>query len=85
MGNNLPTRDIDEALKLVHNRKAPGLDRIHYEFYKLLDILFHQCKGTDRKMFDVLAFLTNLYTDIERYEIVQCSEFNALTSIRKGR
>jgi len=77
MDKNLTTEDIEETLRLSHNGKAPGLDGIPYEFYKLLDILFHRSRGADSEMFDVLAFLTKVYADIELHGIVQSSKFNA--------
>jgi hypothetical protein len=60
MDKELTTEDISDTLKLSNNGKAPGLDGIPYEFYKMLDIIFQHRKGTDHKMFDVLAFLTSL-------------------------
>ncbi|KAJ7817978.1 hypothetical protein B0H14DRAFT_2373583 [Mycena olivaceomarginata] len=54
---DLETEDIGEALKLSNGGKAPGLDGLPYEFYKILDILFQQSKGSDRQLFDVLGFL----------------------------
>jgi hypothetical protein len=70
------TEDVGCALKFSNNGKAPGVDGILYEFYKILDILHRQSKGTDHKMFDVIGFLTMLYEDIEKHAIVKGSNFN---------
>jgi hypothetical protein len=65
--------DIKESLRLSDNGKAPGLDRIPYELYKLLDILYRQSRKTKSETFNIRAFLTKLYADIERYGIIQGS------------
>ncbi|KAJ7899451.1 hypothetical protein B0H14DRAFT_2556529 [Mycena olivaceomarginata] len=41
---DIRTDDVGEALKLSNNGKAPGLDGIPYEFYKIRDISFEQAK-----------------------------------------
>ncbi|KAJ7869324.1 hypothetical protein B0H14DRAFT_2346080 [Mycena olivaceomarginata] len=76
MENDLSTDDVAEALKLSNNGKAPGVDGIPYEFYKMLDILFQESKDYDHKKFDILGFLTELYNDVEKYGIAQGSQFN---------
>ncbi|KAJ7798362.1 hypothetical protein B0H14DRAFT_2303802, partial [Mycena olivaceomarginata] len=62
---DIRTDDVGEALKLSNNGKAPGFDGIPYEFYKILNISFEQAKKSNQQLFDVLSFLTRLYTDIE--------------------
>ncbi|KAJ6631813.1 hypothetical protein B0H10DRAFT_2206230 [Mycena sp. CBHHK59/15] len=76
MDKDLTAEDVGYALKLSNNGKAPGVDGIPYEFYKILDIIYRQSKGTDEKMFDVLSFLTKLYDDIEKYGIIKSTHFN---------
>jgi hypothetical protein len=68
--------EMGEALRLSNNDKAPGVDGIPYEFYKLLDILFQLSKNSDQEGFNVLAFLTELYEDVENYGIVPNTQFN---------
>jgi hypothetical protein len=77
MDNDLTIEDIEEALRLSHNGKAPGFDGIPYKLYKLLDILYRQSRKTKSETFNILAFLTKLYADIEQYGIIQGSKFNA--------
>ncbi|KAJ7831623.1 hypothetical protein B0H14DRAFT_2365087 [Mycena olivaceomarginata] len=60
MDEELTTEDLAEALRLSNNGKAPGMDGIPYEFYKLLNIIFKQSKGSDKEAFDVLSFLKGL-------------------------
>jgi hypothetical protein len=77
MDKDLRAEDLEEALRLSNNGKAPGVDGIPYEFYKMLESLFRQSKKTDHEMFDILGFLTKFYEDIEKYGIVESSCFNA--------
>ncbi|KAJ7726728.1 hypothetical protein B0H14DRAFT_2167858, partial [Mycena olivaceomarginata] len=67
--------EIGEALRLLNNGKAPGVDGIPYEFYKLLDILFQLSKNPNQEMFNVLGFLTELYKDVESYGVVPGTHF----------
>jgi hypothetical protein len=76
MDKDITTDELRDALKLSNNGKAPGMDGIPYEFYKTLDILFQQSKGSDHEMFDVLTFLTKVYEDVEKYGITDKSCFN---------
>ncbi|KAJ7690926.1 hypothetical protein B0H14DRAFT_2229980, partial [Mycena olivaceomarginata] len=69
MDEELTAEDLVEALRLSNNGKAPGMDGITYEFYKLLNIIFKQSKGSDKEVFDVLSFLKKLYQDIEKHSI----------------
>lgn len=57
MDAELAVEDIVEALKLSNNGKSPGIDGIPYEFYKTLNILHQQTKGSGHETFDVLGFL----------------------------
>ncbi|KAJ7900681.1 hypothetical protein B0H14DRAFT_2330907 [Mycena olivaceomarginata] len=76
MDKELYIEDLEGALKLSHNGKAPGIDGLPYEFYKILDILFRQSKGTDNETFNIMGFLKDLYRDIEKFGIVASSKFN---------
>jgi hypothetical protein len=70
MDKDLSAEDLGSAWKLWNNGKAPGIDGIPYEFYKSLDILYRESKGSGRKMFDVLGLLTKLYEDMETNGII---------------
>ncbi|KAJ7847013.1 hypothetical protein B0H14DRAFT_2357352 [Mycena olivaceomarginata] len=72
----LAAEDIAEALRLSNNGKYPGIDGIPYEFYKTLNILHQESKGTDHESFDVLGFLQLVYVDIKKYGIVASTHFN---------
>ncbi|KAJ7923225.1 hypothetical protein B0H13DRAFT_2316755 [Mycena leptocephala] len=76
MDEELTTEDLAEALRLSNHGKAPGMDGIPYEFYKLLNIIFKQSKGSDKEAFDVLSFLKELYQDIETHGIVSGTHFH---------
>jgi hypothetical protein len=76
MDTQLTAEDVTTALKLSNNGKAPGLDGLPYEFYKILDILFRQNRKSGKNMFDVIRFLTKLYTDFEQHGIIKSSHFN---------
>ncbi|KAJ7791613.1 hypothetical protein B0H14DRAFT_2314336, partial [Mycena olivaceomarginata] len=75
MDKELTVDDVQEALKLSNNGRAPGVDGIPYEFYKMLEILFRQSKGSDHESFNVIGFLRKLYGDIEQYGIVESTKF----------
>ncbi|KAJ6459906.1 Endonuclease/exonuclease/phosphatase [Mycena sanguinolenta] len=76
LAKDITVEETGEALKLSNNDRAPGLDGIPDEFYKMLDILFKQGKDSDPNIFDILTFLTKLYEDIERHGIVEGTQFN---------
>jgi hypothetical protein len=76
MDKALNAQDVGEALRLSNNGKAPGMDGIPYEFYKILDILFKQSSMTKNDSFDVVGFLTKLYEDIERFGMIKDCKFN---------
>lgn len=77
MDRHLTPVDPDDAVRLSNNGKAPGLDGLPFEFYKILDILFQQSKGSDHEKFDILTFLTRLYEDIEVFGIAADTHFNS--------
>jgi hypothetical protein len=70
MDEELTAEDLADTLRLSNNGKAPGMDGIPYDFYKLLNIIFKQSKGSAKEAFDVLSFLKELYQDIEKHGIV---------------
>ncbi|KAJ7801466.1 hypothetical protein B0H14DRAFT_2164447, partial [Mycena olivaceomarginata] len=75
MDRLLTNEDIQSALRLSNNGKAPGIDGIPYEFLKTLDILFEESKESVNGKFDILSFLTKLYSDIETYGIAAGTNF----------
>jgi hypothetical protein len=76
MDRELTGEDIREALKFSKNGKAPGLDGIPYEFFRILDIKFQQMKGTLQVTFDIMNFLARLYRHIEVNGITKDTNFN---------
>jgi hypothetical protein len=75
MDKELTAEDIQEALKFPKkNGKAPGLDGIPYEFFRMLE--FHQTKGTSQVTFDIMSFFARLYTHIETNGITRGTNFN---------
>ncbi|KAJ7861560.1 hypothetical protein B0H14DRAFT_2296401, partial [Mycena olivaceomarginata] len=67
MDKEMSAEDVRDALKLSNNGKTPGMDGITYEFYKILDILFEESRGTENESFVVVGFLAKLYEDIESF------------------
>jgi hypothetical protein len=61
----LTRTDIKNSLKLSANNKAPGLDGITYEVWKILDARYETAVSLEKPAFDVLSSLLTVYNDIE--------------------
>ncbi len=74
----LTREDIQEALKLSVNNKAPGPNSIPYEVYKIIDSWFENKANTDSsdgQGFDIIKVLQMVFNDIEMHGIIDGSSF----------
>ncbi|KAJ7646302.1 Endonuclease/exonuclease/phosphatase, partial [Mycena polygramma] len=66
----LDREDVEYALKLSANNKAPGLNGIPYEVWKVLDSRYNTKVAQNKPAFDLIGALHILYNDIEDNGIV---------------
>ncbi|KAJ7328025.1 Endonuclease/exonuclease/phosphatase [Mycena albidolilacea] len=57
LSRKLTREDVQEALKLSANGKAPGLSGFTYEFWKILDDRFKTAVSMDKEGFDIIRAL----------------------------
>jgi hypothetical protein len=55
------TANKRRKLKLSSNDKAPGVDGIRYEFFKMMDIEYKNSKDKPGGAFNIMGFLADLY------------------------
>ncbi|KAJ3804206.1 hypothetical protein F5876DRAFT_53672 [Lentinula aff. lateritia] len=67
----LTLANVDEALRLSANYKAPGLDGICYEIWKLINARFKNAEAHQKR--DVLQWV---YNDIEIYGMTTGTGFS---------
>jgi hypothetical protein len=72
----LTLEDVRYALRKSSNYKAPGLDRITYEVWKILDQRYESRKAAGRPAFDILGAMHKVYNDIEKYGMVKGTGFS---------
>ncbi|KAJ7581352.1 Endonuclease/exonuclease/phosphatase, partial [Mycena floridula] len=68
--------DVREALKLSANNKAPGLDGILYELWRILDARYETFKRLKQPAFNALRLLQLVYNDIQRHGVVKGTHFS---------
>jgi hypothetical protein len=68
MKARLTIEEVRYALRRSANYKAPGLDGIPYEVWKVLDQRYESRKKENKKGFDVLGMMHRVYNDIENTE-----------------
>lgn len=71
----LSESDIVQALRACENFKAPGLDRVPYELWKVLQDRNTEAKRLDRPAFDIVKVLTTVYNDIESHGVAEKTHF----------
>jgi hypothetical protein len=76
MKARLTLEEVRYALRRSANYKAPGLDGIPYEVWKVLDQRYESCKKENKRGFDVLGILHRVYNDIEQYRMVKGTGFS---------
>ncbi|KAK7007330.1 hypothetical protein R3P38DRAFT_2553515, partial [Favolaschia claudopus] len=67
----LTLEDVRYALRKSANFKAPGLNGITYEVWKILDQRYESAKANDKRAFNILRVLLRVYNDIEKYGVVK--------------
>ncbi|KAJ3805255.1 hypothetical protein F5876DRAFT_52140 [Lentinula aff. lateritia] len=76
MGKKLSLEDIDNALKLFANYKAPSLDGICYKIWKLLYARYKNARAHQKPAFNIVQTLTRVYNDIETHGMAQNTRFS---------
>ncbi|KAJ7575742.1 hypothetical protein C8J56DRAFT_715669, partial [Mycena floridula] len=66
--------DITSVLDKVPNGKAPGIDGIAYEFWRILKLEF-ECDPEAKGAFDVVKLLQLLYNDIQEHGMAEGTDF----------
>ncbi|KAJ7276388.1 Endonuclease/exonuclease/phosphatase, partial [Mycena haematopus] len=67
--------DVETALRLSANNKAPGLNGIPYEVWRVLNSRFITRTQQGKPAFDIIGLLHILYNDIETHGIVPGTGF----------
>ncbi|KAJ7620572.1 hypothetical protein DFH06DRAFT_1010723, partial [Mycena polygramma] len=74
--SRLTLEDVRHALRKSANNKAPGLDGITYEVWKILDQRYESFKAENKPAFDVLGTMHKVYNDIEKFGMVKGTGFS---------
>ncbi|KAJ7601506.1 hypothetical protein DFH06DRAFT_933078, partial [Mycena polygramma] len=72
----LTLEDVRDALRKSANYKAPGLDSITYEVWKILNQRYESLKAEGKPAFDVLAAMHRVYNDIEKCGMAKGTGFS---------
>ncbi|KAJ7020353.1 hypothetical protein C8F04DRAFT_884486, partial [Mycena alexandri] len=73
----LTREDIQKALKLSSNFRAPGLDGINYEVWNIIiDSRFQTNTKLEKPAFDIIKALLRTFNDIETNGIVKGTQFS---------
>ncbi|KAJ7347214.1 Endonuclease/exonuclease/phosphatase, partial [Mycena albidolilacea] len=76
LSKKLTREDIQEALKLSANGKAPGLNGFTYEFWKILDDRYRTAVSLEKEGFDIIKVLLLVFNDIETNGMVAGTNFS---------
>ncbi|KAJ3925241.1 MAG: hypothetical protein NXY57DRAFT_907330 [Lentinula lateritia] len=76
LGQILDETDVQEALKLSANYKAPGINGITYEIWKLIHARFKDAKAHNKPAFNIIQTLCRVYNDIELHGMVPETKFS---------
>ncbi|KAJ7098801.1 Endonuclease/exonuclease/phosphatase, partial [Mycena belliarum] len=71
----LTRADVELSLKLSANNKAPGLNGIPYEVWRILDSRFQTKMYQQKPAFDIVGALQIVFNDIETYGVVPTTGF----------
>ncbi|KAJ3914954.1 hypothetical protein F5877DRAFT_49475, partial [Lentinula edodes] len=59
------------ALKLSANQKAPGLDGICYEIWKIIHAKYKNATAYNKEAFNIVKVLQRVYNDIETHGMAE--------------
>ncbi|KAJ3911917.1 hypothetical protein F5877DRAFT_54765, partial [Lentinula edodes] len=76
MKRKLTTTNVEEALKLSANYKAPGLDGICYEIWKIIHARCKNAQAHRKKAFNIVEVLKRVFNDIETFGMVSGTRFS---------
>jgi hypothetical protein len=76
MKARLTLEEVRYALRRSANYKAPGLDGILYEVWKVSDQRYESCKRENIQGFNILGMMHRVYNDIEKYRMVKGTGFS---------
>jgi hypothetical protein len=76
LSKKLMREDVQEALKLSANGKAPGLNGFTYEFWKILDDRYRTAVRLEKEGFDIIKVLLLVFNDIETNGMVAGTNFS---------
>ncbi|KAJ3716676.1 hypothetical protein C8R42DRAFT_588394, partial [Lentinula raphanica] len=72
----LTRADVEEALRLSANYKAPGINGISYEVWKVINGRYNNAKAHDQDAFDIVGTLQRVFNDIEHNGLAPGTEFS---------
>lgn len=72
----LTDEDIEQALRLSANYKAPGLNGIRYEIWKVINGRYQNAKAHQKEAFNIIVTLRRVYNDIEKNGLMAHSRFS---------
>ncbi|KAJ7029729.1 hypothetical protein C8F04DRAFT_904509, partial [Mycena alexandri] len=74
--SRLTLDDVRDALRRSVDSKAPGMDSITYEVWKILDQRYESYRKIGKPAFNILGAMHQVYNDIEKYGMVQGTGFS---------
>ncbi|KAH6911653.1 hypothetical protein BKA70DRAFT_1041419, partial [Coprinopsis sp. MPI-PUGE-AT-0042] len=75
LGVPLSEAEIKKALLLVPNEKAPGLDGLPVELWKLFEKRHSESKETNQPTFNVVRVMKKVFNDIEDFGVTEDTHF----------
>ncbi|KAJ7104119.1 Endonuclease/exonuclease/phosphatase, partial [Mycena belliarum] len=72
----LTIEDVRLALRKSANGKAPGLDGITYEVWKILDARYQTAISLEKPAFNILSVMLAVYNDIETHGMIYGTGFS---------
>jgi len=76
LARKLSNTDIQDALKLSANGKAPGINGITYEAWKFLDEKYIKDYNSEKPSFNIIEVITKVFNDIEEHGLIKDSNFS---------
>ena len=76
LARKLSNTDIQDALKLSANGKAPGINGITYEVWKFLDAKYIEDYNSEKPSFNIIEVMTKVFNDIETHGLINDSNFS---------